>query len=65
MFKSPSSLPWYYVTRTLGAAMVVYGLVIDHSPERGTIILGGLGLLGYDSVKRSEPSEKPKDERKE
>lgn len=51
-------LPWYYVTRTLGVLLIVYGLLLDDSPERGTIILGGLGLAGYDTVKRSEPSEK-------
>lgn len=52
MFKSPH---WYHATRGLGVLMVLYGLLVDHTPERGSIIIGGLGLLGYDLVKRSDP----------
>ena len=48
-------IPWYYVTRTLGVLVLLYGLFFDESPERGTIILGGFGLLGFDKVARSEP----------
>jgi hypothetical protein len=38
--------------------MLLYGLLFDESGERGTIILGGLGLLGYEKVARSEPVKK-------
>lgn len=48
------SVPWYYVTRLLGAGMLLYGVLLDDSPERGTIILTGAGLAGLDKVARSE-----------
>lgn len=48
-------LRWYYATRALGVAVLLYGLLVDHSPDRGTIILIGSGLLGLDKVARSEP----------
>jgi hypothetical protein len=48
------SFPWYYATRGIGATMVLYGLLVDASAERGTIILTGAGLLGLDKVARSE-----------
>jgi len=47
-------VPWYYVTRGLGAGFLVFGLLFDSSPDRGTIILTGAGLLGIDKVARSE-----------
>lgn len=47
-------IPWYYFTRALGAVMVLYGLFVDSSPERGTIIITGAGLIGVDKVARSE-----------
>jgi hypothetical protein len=49
-----SLVPWYYFTRGLGAFLLLYGVVADHTPERGTIILTGAGLLGIDKVARSE-----------
>jgi hypothetical protein len=48
-----SVFPWYYMTRALGVALVVAGL-LDNSPERSTLILAGTGLLGIDKVARSE-----------
>lgn len=48
------SLPWYYATRGLGIAVLIYGLVVDHTTDRQTILLGGFGLLGLDKVARSE-----------
>lgn len=48
-------MPWYFWTRGLGSLLVLYGLLVDHSPERSTIILTGAGLLGLDKVARSEP----------
>lgn len=48
------TFPWYYVTRVIGAGMLVYGVAFDDSPERGTIILTGAGLAGLDKVARSE-----------
>jgi hypothetical protein len=56
MVKRFPNFPWYYVTRGLGAFLVMYGLLIDDSAERGTIILSGLGLLGVDKVARSDAS---------
>jgi hypothetical protein len=47
-------IPWYYMTRLLGIAMVLYGILFDHSPERGTIILSGAGFVGFDKVARSD-----------
>lgn len=35
--------------------MVAYGMFFDDSAERGTIILAGVGFLGYEFVQRSEP----------
>ncbi len=45
---------WYYATRLLGAFILLYGVLFDHSPERGTMILTGAGLLGIDKVARAE-----------
>lgn len=56
MSKSSAPIPWYFVTRTLGVALVVYGLLVDNTSDRGTIILSGLGLLGVDKVARTEPA---------
>lgn len=56
------NLPWFYFTRALGALLVLYGMLIDQSPERGTIILGGLGLLGVEKVAKSEPSKRKNNE---
>lgn len=55
-------IPWPYVTRALGAVMVIYGMFLDHSGERGTIILAGVGFLGYEFVGKTEPeAHKPKE----
>jgi hypothetical protein len=53
--------PWFYITRALGATLVLYGLLIDQTPERGTIILSGLGLLGVEKVAKSEPAKQGKE----
>lgn len=45
---------WYYVTRLIGAVILVFGVFADHSPERGTIILTGAGLMGFDKVARGD-----------
>ena len=50
--------PWFYATRALGGFMVLFGLLVDESAERSTIILTGAGLLGLDKVARSEPATK-------
>lgn len=50
-----SSFPWYYATRALGTVILLFGVFADHTPERGTLILTGAGLLGIDKVARSEP----------
>jgi hypothetical protein len=50
---------WYYTTRLMGIALIMYGLLIDQTPERGTILLGGFGLLGLDRVARSDAGDGP------
>lgn len=54
-------VPWYYVTRVIGAAILLFGVFGDHSAERGTLILTGAGLMGLDKVARSEPAKSGKD----
>ena len=49
--------PWYYVTRLLCVVILLWGVFGDNSPDRGTLILTGAGLLGIDKVARSEPKE--------
>lgn len=56
----PKTLPWFYATRGLGVVLLLYGLLVDQTPERGTIILGGLGLLGVEKVAKSDESKKSK-----
>lgn len=46
---------WYHATRALGIVTLAYGLLVDHTPERGSIILGGFALLGIEKVARGEP----------
>lgn len=53
-----SSLRWYHATRVLGALCFIYGLLIDHTPDRGMLIITGAGLMGLDKVARSEPPKK-------
>lgn len=48
-------IPWFYITRLIGAVILLFGVFGDHTPERGTLILTGAGLLGLDKVARSEP----------
>jgi hypothetical protein len=50
-----SRLQWFYVTRSLGVAILLFGVFGDASADRGTIILTGAGLLGIDKVARAEP----------
>lgn len=47
-------IKWYYFTRGIGAVTALYELVIDHSAERGTIILAAFGLMGFDWVAKRE-----------
>ena len=49
-------VPWYYWTRLLGSGMILFGVIVDESDERRTIILTGAGLLGIDKVARNESS---------
>lgn len=51
-------LRWFHVTRALGVLMVAYGVVVDHTPDRGTIILTGAGIAGFDRVKSSDEKKK-------
>lgn len=57
-FLARLGFPWYYANRALGVGLLMYGLLVDQSDERGTIILGGLGLLGLEPVVRSEDKKK-------
>lgn len=54
-------IPWEYVTRAIGAGLLAYGLLVDHTDERGTIILAGVGFLTVDAVAKSEGSNKKND----
>lgn len=56
MRKFVDLLKWYYATRGVGALLVVYGLLVDHTPERGTLIITGAGLMGVDKVARGGDS---------
>ncbi len=53
--KRPPMIPWYYITRIVGTAVLLYGVFGDSSADRGTIILTGAGIMGIDKVARSEP----------
>lgn len=44
------NVKWFWVTRGIGVTFALYGLLIDRSTERGTIILTGAGFLGFDRV---------------
>jgi hypothetical protein len=52
--KKPVKFHWYYWTRLLGSGLILFGLLVDTTEERSTIILTGAGLLGIDKVARSE-----------
>lgn len=43
---------WYWFTRAVGGFTAIYELLVDHSTERGTIILAAFGLMGFDWVSR-------------
>lgn len=56
--KVPKSWRWFHATRALGVLCVLYGLFLDHSGDRGSIILGGFGLLGLEKVAKSDENNK-------
>jgi hypothetical protein len=49
----------------MGVSVLLYGLLVDDTPERGSIILGGFGLLGLEKVARGEEAGSAKDKRKD
>jgi hypothetical protein len=50
-------LRWYYWTRFLGSTIVLFELFLAQgTPERGTILVVGAGMLGFDSVVRKADS---------
>jgi hypothetical protein len=54
---------WFYTTRLLGVVLIMYALVLDKTDDRGTILVGGFGLLGLDRVARTdspEPQQRPR-----
>jgi hypothetical protein len=50
---------WYWATRGTGLVMVFYGMLVDHTPDRGTLIITGAGLIGVDKVLRSPGGDPP------
>ena len=49
------NLKWYYVTRGMGLITVLYELFFANgTAERGTIILAGFGVMGFDLVSRKD-----------
>lgn len=52
------TIKWFYVTRAIGVLVFLYGVFVDDSPERGTLILTGAGLAGFDRVARPESDKK-------
>jgi hypothetical protein len=55
-------MPWYYATRAMGVFMVLFGVLVDKSGERGTIIVTGAGLAGFDRVVRKDDEQHNKRE---
>ena len=52
------TIRWFHVTRALGALVFLYGVFVDDSPERGTVVLIGAGMAGFDKFTRTpEPPE--------
>lgn len=51
---------WHHVTRAVGVLVFFFGLLVDHSPERGTIILMGAALAGFDKVAKSGSDDQTK-----
>lgn len=41
--------------------MILYGILVDRSDDRGTIILSGVGFLGYEFVKKADKDVPKKD----
>jgi len=54
-------IEWFHITRAVGVLVFLYGVFLDTSGERGTIILTGAGLAGFDKVARPELTPKKKD----
>lgn len=54
-------VPWYYVTRALGAAAFCYAILVDATDDRTAIIVAAAGLMGLDKVARTEAPPKDKD----
>jgi hypothetical protein len=47
-------IKWFHVTRAIGVLVFLYGVFLDTSGERGTIILTGAGLAGFDKVAKPD-----------
>jgi hypothetical protein len=61
---SQVTIQWWHITRSIGVVVFLYGVFLDDSPERGTIILTGAGLAGFDKVARSDgPTKKDTDKK--
>jgi hypothetical protein len=46
----------------MGVFMVLFGVLVDKSGERGTIIVTGAGLAGFDRVVRKDDEQHNKRE---
>lgn len=53
------TIRWFHITRALGVLTFLYGLLVDESPERGTIILIGAAAAGFDKVARPNDAGPP------
>jgi hypothetical protein len=45
---------WFWATRSIGAFVALYEVLLDHGSERGTIILAAFGVMGFDYVAKRE-----------
>lgn len=54
-------LHWYYFTRGAGLVVFMNEVFLDKtSPDRTTIILAAVGLMGFDKVARTTDHEEKK-----
>lgn len=55
-------IQWFHITRLVGVITFLFGLFVDQSGDRGTILLLGAGMAGFDKVARSDQSKKNDEE---
>lgn len=47
-------LRWVHGTRLVGISLLAYAMLNPKDPDRGTFIMGGLGMLGTELVAGKE-----------